>query len=154
MNHKGKTIRLFLVDGVASGILTAEIMNWTGKVLVVPRTQLAGLAGRPEAKRTGIYCLIGPDPQKQSEDRVYIGEGDNVLNRLAAHDRDESKDFWNRAVVVTSKDENLTKSHGRFLESRLIQIARVEGRAQVDNSTSPPLPSLPEPDVADMEQFI
>jgi hypothetical protein len=32
------------------------------------------------------------------------------------------KDFWTRTVVVTSKDENLTKAHVRYLESRLVQI--------------------------------
>jgi len=28
---KGRTIRIYLVDGVPTGILTAEIINWTGK---------------------------------------------------------------------------------------------------------------------------
>jgi hypothetical protein len=30
----GRTIRIYLVDGEPSGTLTAEIINWTGKVLV------------------------------------------------------------------------------------------------------------------------
>ncbi|TWT73862.1 hypothetical protein [Allorhodopirellula solitaria] len=38
---KGKTIRIFLADGAASGVLTAEIINWTGKVMVSPRARLA-----------------------------------------------------------------------------------------------------------------
>lgn len=150
----GKTIRLYLVDGIATGVLTAEIINWTGKVIVVPRAQLAALAQRAEVKRTGIYCLVGPDPESPHRDRVYIGEGDSVFVRLTAHDKDETKDFWTRAVIVTSKDENLTKSHGRYLESRLITIAHEAGRAAVSNGTAPPLPSLPEPDIADMEYFL
>ncbi len=44
----GKTIRIYLVDGVPSGILTAEIINWSGKVVVSPRSQLAQLASRQE----------------------------------------------------------------------------------------------------------
>ena len=28
----GRSIRLFLVDGTPNGLLTAEIMNWTGHV--------------------------------------------------------------------------------------------------------------------------
>lgn len=67
---KGKTIRLYLVDGVPTGILTAEIINWSGKVLVAPRGQLADLAQRPEVKRTGVYFLVGADPQAPSRDRV------------------------------------------------------------------------------------
>lgn len=151
---KGKTIRIYLGDGVPTGILQAEIINWTGKVIVAPRTQLAELAIRDEAKRTGTYCLVGPDPSNPSIDRVYIGEGDNVLSRLTAHDKDESKDFWTRCVVVISKDENLTKSHVRYLESRLIQMAYEAGRCTLVNSTTPPGNPLPEPDVADMEFFL
>ncbi|MEL7244316.1 MAG: DUF4357 domain-containing protein, partial [Cyanobacteria bacterium J06573_2] len=37
---KGKTIRIFLVEGTPNSILTAEIINWTGKVIVAPRSQL------------------------------------------------------------------------------------------------------------------
>jgi hypothetical protein len=151
---RGRTIRLFLVDGVPTGILTAEIMNWTGKAIVVPRSRLSDLAKRDEAKRTGVYCLIGPDPDQPERDRVYLGEGDNVMQRLAAHDKDPDKDFWTRAVVVISKDDNITKSHGRFLESRLIEMATSASRATIANGTAPPAPPLPEPDVADMEYFL
>jgi hypothetical protein len=34
----GRTIRIFLADGEPTGILLAEISNWTGKVLVAPRS--------------------------------------------------------------------------------------------------------------------
>jgi len=152
--NRGKTIRIYLVDGVPTGTLTAEIMNWTGKVLVAPRSQLAELAKRDEAHRTGVYFLVGADPDSSARECVYIGEADDVLKRLANHDRDDSKDFWTRTVIVVSKDENLTKAHGRYLESRLIQKASEAGRARVMNGTSPPPPGLPEADVADMEYFL
>jgi hypothetical protein len=77
-----------------------------------------------------------------------------VLARLAIHSRDGRRDFWERTAIVISKDENLTKAHVRYLESRLIQMAREASRARVVNETSPPLPALPEPDVADMEYFL
>ncbi|MFN5285222.1 MAG: GIY-YIG nuclease family protein [Planctomyces sp.] len=105
-------------------------------------------------RRTGVYCLVGPDPENSLRDAVYFGEGDNVLARLTAHDRDESRDFWTRCAVVISKDQNITKSHGRFLESRLMSLANQAGRATVHNGTAPSPPSLPEPDVADMEYFL
>ena len=37
---KGKTILMYLADGEPTGLLVAEIRNWTGKVLVAPRSQL------------------------------------------------------------------------------------------------------------------
>lgn len=150
----GRSIRIFLVDGVASGIMTAEIMNWTGKVIVVPRTQLSSLAQRSEARRTGVYILAGDDPNSPLKDQIYIGESDNVLLRLTQHNSDLTKEFWNRAVLVISKDENLTKAHIRYLESRLIQIATTANRATLTNARDPVLPSLPEPDIADMEFFL
>jgi len=151
---KGKTIRIYLVDGMPTGTLTAEIMNWTGKVVVFSREQLADVAKREEAHRTGVYFLDGADPENPSREWVYIGEADDVLKRLAIHAREERRDFWERTVVVVSKDENLTKAHVRYLESRLIQMAREANRARVVNDTSPPTPTLPEPDVADMEYFL
>ena len=119
----GKTIRIYLVDGTPTGIRTAELSNWTGKAVVCQRSQLASLAQRPEARRTGIYVLVGSDPESASKERMYIGEGDNVLDRLLAHEKDPSKDFWNQAVFFISKDENLTKAHVRYLERELIQMA-------------------------------
>lgn len=150
----GRSIRIFLADGSANGIMTAEIMNWTGKLIVAPRSQLAGLAKREEPKRTGIYILTGEDPSNPLKESVYIGESDNVLTRLTQHNKDSAKDFWNRTIVVISKDENLTKAHVRYLESRLIQVTDKAGRATLANNTSPSTPGLPEPDIADMEFFL
>lgn len=150
----GRSIRIFLVDGIATSIMTAEIMNWTGKVLVAPRSQLVSLAQRGEVRRTGVYMLVGDDLNDPLKDQVYIGESDNVISRLMQHNGDSTKDFWSRTVLVISKDENLTKAHVRYLESRLIQVVNKANRATLTNGTSPSLPSLPEPDVADMEFFL
>lgn len=151
---KGRTVKIYLVDGIPSGVMTAEIMNWTGKFTVAPRTQLADLAQRDELKRTGVYILAGQNPKDPSQEMVYIGESDNIWKRLIQHNSDSSKDFWGKTIIITSKDENLTKAHGRYLESRLIQIASQAQRAQVINGTNPETTSLPEPDIADMEYFL
>lgn len=151
---KGRTVKIYLVDGIPSGVMTAEIMNWTGKFTVAPRTQLADLAQRDELKRTGVYILAGQNPKDPTQEMVYIGESDNIWKRLIQHNNDTSKDFWGKTIIITSKDENLTKAHGRYLESRLIQIASQAQRAQVINGTNPEITSLPEPDIADMEYFL
>ena len=151
---KGRSIRLFLADGTPGGIITAEIMNWTGHVMNAPRSRLADLIQRPEAGRTGIYILSGTDPDGGYKPLVYVGETDSVGKRLAQHNKDEAKEFWEQTCVVTSKDQNLTKAHARYLESRLIAIATEAGRVKLTNSTAPELPLLPEADVSDMEYFI
>ena len=99
MTH-GKSIKLFLVDGSINGILTAEIINWTGHVLSAPRTKLLDLIQREECAKTGIYFLVGQDPE-DSLPSVYIGESDDVANRLKQHNRTEEaggKDFWEKYV--------------------------------------------------------
>lgn len=148
----GKQIKLFLADGTPGGLTTAEITNWTGHVLQAQRSDLAGLLKRDEAQRTGVYLLLGDDESAVGETRCYIGEADVVADRLRHHHRD--KDFWDRVVVITSKDTNLTKSHGRYLESRLITLATQAGRVTLQNGTAPPVPALPEADTSDMDYFV
>lgn len=149
----GKSVRLFLVDGTPTGLMTAEIMNWTGHALLSPRSRLVDALQRAETLRTGIYILIGDDPDHPSREKVYIGEGDNIRQRVKQHANEDAKEFWQRTCFITSKDQNLTKAHVRYLESRLIGIARGAGRATVANLTAPEI-SLPESDTSDMEHFL
>lgn len=85
---------------------------------------------------------------------VYVGEGDNVGVRIASHNKDADKEFWEHVCVITSKDLNLTKAHVRYLESRLIKIIDREGRASLANKSDPDFDLLPESDLADMDDFI
>ncbi|MGW3484269.1 GIY-YIG nuclease family protein [Rhodococcus indonesiensis] len=153
----GKSVRLFLADGTPGGLLTAEIMNWTGHVVAAPRSDLAALLKRPETSRTGVYILLGDDPNSLGGQLAYVGEGDDISKRLYQHARAEEqggKDFWERAIVLTSKDTNLTKAHARYLESRFITLAQLANRARLTNGTAPTPIVLPEADVSDMEYFI
>ncbi|MGH2535608.1 MAG: GIY-YIG nuclease family protein [Thermomicrobiales bacterium] len=148
MTNLGKQVRLFLVDGTPGGMRTAEVMNWTGHLVAAPRSSVGELLKRPEAKRTGVYVLLGDNPAPSA----YIGEGDDISTRIQQHLK--NKDFWDRLVVVTSKDANLTKAHARYLEARLITIAKSAHRVELANNTSPDPVLLPEADVADMEYFV
>ena len=142
----GKSVKLFLVDGTPNGILTAEIINWTGHVLSAPRTKLAELIKREECSRTGIYFLVGYDPENPTYPKVYIGESDDVANRLKQHNRTEDsggKDFWEKVCLVTGKDQNITKAHIKYLESRLMSIAQSNGQCQLDNGTAHTYARLP-----------
>lgn len=157
---QGRSIRLFLVDGSPNGLLTAEIMNWTGHTLTGPRTRLSELVKRPECGRTGIYFLVGPDPDNTARPLVYIGESDDVAKRLKQHNQPElpngkgGKDFWERVCLITSKDQNLTKAHVKYLESQLIALAKASGRCGLVNGTAHNYTMLPEADQADMAFFV
>ena len=151
---RGRTLKLYLVDGTSSGVITAELGISSVRAVVASRTALPDLLRREEASRTGVYLLTGPDPDLPSRQLVYVGEGDQVRTRLSAHDSDEAKDFFTRCVLIVSKDENLTKAHGRYLESRLIAAIRLAGRAKLSNATEPDFRGLPEPEIADMERVL
>ena len=151
---RGRTLKLYLVDGTASGVITAELGISSVIALVASRTSLPELVRRPEASSTGIYLLVGADPTDPGRSLVYVGEGDQVRTRLTSHDSDETKDFFTKAVFIVSKDENLTKAHGRYLESRIIDAIKRAGRAKLVNGTGPAFRGLPEPEIADMERVI
>src|SRR4051794_21935327 len=110
----GKTIRLFLFEGNSNGLVTAELSNWTGKAIKVPRIKLKDYANREELQKPGVYILFGKN--ENLKDAAYIGEAEKMIDRLLDHLG--KKDFWNEAVVFISKDKYLNKASIRYLEHR------------------------------------
>ena len=143
------TIKLFLPRGAAKSLRTAEISNWTGKAIAAPRTELDDLLAREELERAGVYVLLGNDP-RTNEPSAYIGEAEIVRERLKQH---RTKEFWVSAMVFVSKDENLTKAHIRYLESRLLAEANEVKRVKLQQNQAGGS-RLPESDRQDMEVFL
>jgi len=143
------TIKLFLVFGDPKRLRTGEISNWSGKAVAAPRTDLDKLLERDELKKPGVYILIGTDPDKGTC-ACYVGEAEVIRDRLKQH---RAKDFWVQAIVFVSKDENLTKSHIRYLEGRLIKDAQHADRCQVVNTQTSGA-KLPESAREEMEVFL
>ncbi len=143
------TIKIFLAHGDPKRLRIAELSSWIGKAVAGPRSEFDSVLARDESQKPGIYFLTGIDPET-GKSVVYIGEAESIRDRVKGH---LDKDFWNHIVFFTSKDENLTKAHIRYLEGRLIEKAKQSGRAQVKNSQSSGSP-LPESDREDMEIFL
>lgn len=150
--QRGATIRIYLVDGTPQGLRLVERMSWTGSFLAFARADYAGARIRPEMSRTGAYVLVGPDPDEPRKQRVYIGEADVILTRVDAHQRE--KDFWTNGYILTTKDDSLNKAHVRYIEARLLALARIANTASVDNGTEPAPASLSEPEIAEMETYL
>jgi hypothetical protein len=146
----GKSIRIYLADAEVGGIRHAEIVNWTGQALAFPRNRSAELKNWPEVRRQGVYFLLGSD-EETGQEAVYVGEAEVVVERIAQHLN--NKDFWSECVAFTSKDENLTKSHIKYLESRLVASAIAAGRYLVKNSSAPQESGLPRADRDAMDEF-
>ena len=151
----GKLIRLFLVDGNPNGLRTLEISNKTIYATMFPRTKLKDFLNRSEAKKPGSYILLGNSIENTSETIAYIGEGEPVESRLKAHAAGKNqKDFWNEAIVFTSKDDYITKTQIQYLESEIYRLTFEADKVKLDNAQIPSKPNLSEVDNSEMKDFL
>lgn len=149
----GKKLTVYMIDGTAYGPRLSEIGNWVGKAIYSPRASVNKIINRTEFDNPGIYCLKGDPTDDAYDEKIYIGEAENIKARLKQHLSDSNKDF-KELIFFVSKDEWLTKTQIRYLESRLVQMAIEAKTAQIDNGNSPSLPTLHEADISDMEYFL
>lgn len=147
----GKSIRIFLPEATVTGIRHAEIINRTGQAIACPRNRLDELKKWPETDKPGVYFLFEAR-LGDSKPMAYIGESENVAERLLAHDR--KKDFWNEVVIFSNKDDNLSKSHIKYLESRLESLAKNADRYELENGNSPTQSSLSRSEREAMEELL
>lgn len=149
----GKKLTVYMIDGTAYGPRLSEIGNWVGKAIYSPRASINKIMSRSEFENPGIYCLKGDPSDDAFDEKIYIGEAENIKTRLKQHLSDPNKDF-KELIFFVSKDELLTKTQIKYLESRLVQLAIEAKTAQIDNGNSPSLPTLHEADISDMEYFL
>lgn len=149
MNTLGRTLELYFIDGRPDGMLTAEVFNWTGHVLRIPRTLLKEGLAREQARFTGVYVLIG---EVDGAAMAYVGEAEDMRDRLRQHSA--GKDWWDSVVLITTSANSLHKAHVKYLESRLVEIARSVNAATLENGNTPPRSSLNEASIANMESFL
>ena len=90
--------------------------------------------------------------EQEDEPLAYIGEGENIANRIKTHDT--KKDWWTRAVLITSAANNLHKAHVQYIEARLVQEGLKAATTKLENGNNPSLPGLSEAAEANMEAFV
>ena len=117
---RGITISNYLVTGDPEGVIFTYMSNWTGQAIKIPRNLFTGAREYIELKRPGIYFLIGQDESNPEDKMVYIGEANNLSERIVQHLRDNDKSFAETIICFSSKDENLTVSHTKYLEQKTI----------------------------------
>ena len=149
----GKNIELFLVDREPGGIMTANVSGWTGHILSGPRTALTRILARDEAHRNGVYLLLGDDPDAIESIACYIGRTEDFSSRFRQHDR--QKDWWDRAVLISSRDDSFNEGHWGYLEARLVEVAATAKRCTLpDNAQTPQPRKLSEAQQSDAEVFL
>jgi hypothetical protein len=147
----GRKVTVFMLDGTPTGSKTVEIGNWSGRAIFSPRANLKGLLARPEFLVQGVYFLQSESEDARFENSIYIGEAEELASRMKQHIAD--RDF-EAVVCFSSRDEALTKAHAKYLEAKLIQLAREAKTSWVENGTNPKGAKLSEAECSDMDYFI
>ena len=149
----GKSIELFLVNGSADSLIIAELSNWNGKAIKIPRIEVAS-CNRDDITQAGVYFLFCKE--EDGSDSVYIGEAENVKERLVQHLRDyqseKEKYYWTTAVIFVGRD--LNKALIRYLENRFVDIARASKRYTVLTKNTYKNTVMKESQIAVMEEFV
>lgn len=149
----GKSIELFLVNGTADSLIIAELSNWNGKAIKIPRIEVSS-CNRDDIIQAGVYFLFCKEDD--GSDSVYIGEAENVKDRLVQHLRDykfeKEKYYWSTAVVFIGRD--LNKALIRYLENRFVEIARASKRYLVLTKNTYRNTVMKESQIAVMEEFV
>ncbi len=149
----GNKLTIFLIDGNEYGPRTVEIGNWSGKAIYSSRSALPNVLSRDEFENPGVYILKSiPDDNIYSE-KIYVGEAENLKIRVKQHLSNPDKEFT-EFIGFISKDDLLTKSHIKYLESRIVTLAKEAKTSEIENGTAPSLPTLHEADISDMEYFL
>ena len=149
----GKSIEMFLVNGTADSLIIAELSNWNGKAIKIPRIEVSS-CNRDDITQAGVYFLFCKEDD--GSDSVYIGEAENVKDRLVQHLRDyqseKEKYYWSTAVVFIGRD--LNKDLIRYLENRFVEIARASKRYLVLTKNTYRNTVMKESQIAVMEEFV
>lgn len=149
----GKTIELFLVNGTADSLIIAELSNWNGKAIKIPRIEVSSCY-RDDITQAGVYFLFCKEDD--GSDSVYIGEAENIKERLVQNLRDYQSEketyYWSTAVVFIGRD--LNKALIRYLENRFVEIARASKRYLVLTKNTYRNTVMKESQVAVMEEFV
>lgn len=125
MNAQAKTINLLLYDGNLSGVISIEDSSWnSGELYSAPRASVQDLLKTDAVNKYGVYLLL-------SNSMVYVGQSSDLAKRLTQHTI--GKDWWESAVILTTKDDNLTRSDIDYLEYVLIERAFSIDKLDCDN---------------------
>jgi len=111
----GRVVKIFITGKDPRSLRTVELDNWTG----------VAIAGQPEffkkaleaevLARSCVYLLIKSGAEDDLPE-IYVGESDDFSQRYTNGKFPIEFDTF---LIFTSKDDNLTRAHVKWLEERL-----------------------------------
>lgn len=153
MSSNGHVLKIFVMGGDFEGFQAIELSNWSGKAFLGERSHINLCNKREELNKTGIYLLLSNDQNEDGVFQLYIGETDTFSSRIVSHAK--NKKWWDKFIVFTAGDDNLTKAHVRFLERELYKMAQVSGSpVEIMNSSDPGGANLSEAEISFASTFL
>lgn len=128
MGAQAKIINMLLYDGTLNGVLRIEDSSWNaGELFSAPRDSMPELLKTGACNKYGVYLLLSPN-------MVYVGQSSDLSKRMTQHLN--GKDWWDSAVIITTKDDSLNHSDIDYLENVLIDRALALKKLDCDNKKS------------------
>jgi len=144
-----KTIKLFLLDGEADGIIRGDITNSDLISYRIPKNRLKECKDIEELQFAGVYILMG---EQDGKPFAYIGESENIYTRINDHARE--KDFWNECLIFVRMNNGFNKGNIRYLEDALYKNACEAGRYETKNSRNTSPSPLTEAEIEEMDETV
>lgn len=146
MTTKAKTIKMLLYDGSLSGVMNISNSAWdSGKMYSAPRESINALVEKADCKKYGVYLLL-------SDEKVYVGQASDLERRTRQHLTD--KDWWNKVILMTTKDDGFNASDIDYLEASLIDLASKVGKLDSDNKKKGNPQKVDEFRQTELEQYL
>ena len=153
MAAKGKSIEIYLMDGNDTGRWCARLsLTWSGVGYKIGHEDIKKSKDIEELHNPGVYFIFGRNDDEEY-DYVYVGEGEDVINRiLGDHTFDKDDIYWKEAVIFTDPSPN--KAHIQWLEHRFIEVVKDAGRYTLLNKDSGKKTKLSVPIEDALEDFV
>jgi len=142
--------RIYFHSGTKEGIREAKIALSSIQATSFLREALSYACSKIEGiDSLGVYILLGADKN------AYIGETESLCERLKHHHSKDELSFWEETIILTGKDDWLTKSHIRYIESELFRRAKKSGwKLHNKKNAAVNAGKLPEADKTITKRFI
>lgn len=165
--NKGKTIKVFLIDGSSTQRIKCTLQNWTGIAYKIPRAMLDSCKDSggdivKHLKQTGIYFLLGKNADTE-KNMIYIGQagsrknGEGLLGRIQEHKRNNKEKYWtdwNEAIVLTTQNDSFGATEISYLENQFTNLARSTERYDVLNGNEPNQGNITEEVECELQEYI
>jgi len=129
-----KTVSMLLYNGDLNGVISVENSSWnSGELYSAPRDAVNDLLSIDACRKFGVYMLI-------SDVMIYIGQSSDLSRRISEHQ--SGKDWWEKVIVLTTKDDSLNHTDIDFLEYSLIEKALQYNVLKCDNKQKGYVPKV------------